>query len=47
MFTLTIKIIMERVLPTAQSFGISFVSEVYVSSFLAIEHLRDRIWRVL
>lgn len=42
MFTLTIRIIGQKLLPTAQSFAISFVFEVYVSSFLVIERPHDR-----
>jgi hypothetical protein len=47
MFALTIRIIRQRALPTARSFAISFVFEVYVSSFLAIERPRDRISPIL
>jgi hypothetical protein len=47
MFALIIRIIGEWVLPIARSFAISFVFEVYVSSFLAIERPHDRISPIL
>ena len=42
-----LELIGNRVLPTAPSFAISFVSEAYVSSFLAIERPHDRISPIL